>query len=808
MRTTQHVRRRTDNHIMKFVNRSVIATAVVVMALLGATSATAVTDSDVVLGDSDLSGWTDPGALGPGPMPVEEGEASEAVVPESGDLYRAAATAGPTDVVITGAGWSHGIGMSQYGSFAQALAYRNHSQILASYYPGATLTANAASESFWVNLEQELVKVVLTAKQIVATSVPVTVTRGSESVTLSNGESVTIVYTGIVGTGDDAVRQCTFSDGSFTSGVGPCELDIEWDGWATSPTMRVVIDKVWYHDSPVAGEECSHSVSPYTLECAYSRGTIHVRPDDNDEPPPGDIGFHVVVEIDRDDYALGIGEVPYSWPTESLKTQAVASRSFASYVTDYRGAIEDRQWCWCNLYDQFPDQVYLGWGFGTSKWVGAVRATDGQLMTYGGDAVAAFFGSSNGGATENNEDIWNGAPIPYLRANTDVWSLHPVNSRRAWDSVVPVATFASRLGFTSVSSVEIESRYESGTPSDIVVTGIAGGSSTTKHFTGVEIQSEFNLISPHVNQIRGPFDPGEQAVDRRGGANRYETAVAVSWPNFASGSGSPVVVVRGDLFPDALSAAPLATSVSGPVLLTGSTLLPGVLVGELERLDPSRIYIVGGPLAVSDAVAAELATYAPVTRVAGTNRFKTAVAVSKQVAPSGAATVFVASGTNYPDAVSGSAQAAAQNAPLLLTGLDVLPPETRAELDRLNPAEIVVVGGTAAVSDAVVAELGDYAPTVTVLAGNDRFDTSAEISQWGYPAGAERAFLATASSFADALAGAAIAGAVDGPILLVSETTVSASVQAELRRLGVSRITLLGGPAAISYAVQDSVDDL
>ncbi len=808
MRTTQHVRKRADIRDMSFTRRASVAVTALVLTILVATSATAATDSDVALSDSDLSGWTDPGMLGPGPILVEEGEASEEMAPTSDDLFQATATAGPTDVVITGAGWSHGIGMSQYGSFAQALAYRTHSQILASYYPGASLSTNAASESYWVNLEQELVKVVLTAKQITTNPVPVTVTRGSESVTLANGQSVTIVYTGIVGTGDDAVRQCTFSSGGFASTVGPCELDVEWDGWAASPTMRVVIDKVWYHDSAAAGEECSHSVSPYTLECAYSRGTIHVRPDDNDELPPGDIGFHVVVEIDRDDYALGIGEVPYSWPTESLKTQAVASRSFASYVKDLRGPIEDRQWCWCNLYDQFPDQVYLGWGFGTSKWVGAVHATDGQLMTYGGDPVAAFFGSSNGGATENNEDIWNGAPIPYLRANTDVWSLHPVNSRRAWDSVISMATFASRLGFSSVDSVEIKTRYESGTPSDVVVTGIAGGSSTTKHFTGVEIQSEFRLISPHLNQIRGPFDPGEQVVDRRGGANRYETAVAVSWPNFASGSGPPVVVVRGDLFPDALSAAPLATSVSGPVLLTGSTLLPDVLAGELDRLDPSRIYIVGGSLAVSDSVAAELATYAPVTRVAGTNRFKTAVEVSKQVAPSGAATVFVASGTNYPDAVSGSAQAATRNAPLLLTGRDILPPETRSELDRLNPTEIVVVGGTAAVSDAVVTELRTYASTVTVLAGTDRFDTSAEISQWGYPNGAERAFLATASDFADALAGAAIAGAVNGPILLVSETTVSASVQTELQRLGVSRITLLGGPAAISYAVQDSVDDL
>jgi stage II sporulation protein D len=676
----------------------------VAAALITPTAALGASDADIVLTDGELSGWTAPDEVGQGPSPVDEGENTEQFEEPPPDISHSAELSGATDVIISGAGWSHGVGMSQYGAYAQALAGRGYGQILASYYPGTTLTSGAASETFWLNLEQELVKVVLTAKQITASAKPVTVTRGSESVVLGNGDSVTIEYTGL----SSGIRECTFSSGTFASVVGPCNLDLEWDGWVASPTMRVVIDKVWYSDSPTAGEECAHSVAPLTLECAYSRGTIHIRPDDNDEPAPGDIGFHVVVEIDRDDYALGIGESPYSWPSDALKTQAIASRSFASWVTDTRGAIEDRQWCWCNIYDQFPDQVYLGWGFGTAKWVTAVRDTDTQLMMSGGSPVAAFFGSSTGGATENNEDIWNGAPIAYLRSNPDVWSLSPVNPRRTWDAVVSSATFASKLGFTSVSSVEVRDRFESGTPSDVVVTGTSGSAAVTKHFTGIDIQSKFGLRSPHLNQIRGPFASGDPIVDRRAGGNRYETAVAVSWKNFDSGSGPAVVVVRGDLFPDALSAAPLAASMSGPVLLTPSTYIPGIVAAELERLDPSRIYIVGGDLAVSDSVANKLATYAPVQRLSGANRF----------------------------------------------------------------------------------------------------DTSAEISQWGYPGGADHVYLATASDFADALSGAAIAGTVDAPILLVSQSSVSSSVQSEIQRLGASHITLLGGPGAVSYAVQDSVDDL
>jgi putative cell wall-binding protein len=112
------------------------------------------------------------------------------------------------------------------------------------------------------------------------------------------------------------------------------------------------------------------------------------------------------------------------------------------------------------------------------------------------------------------------------------------------------------------------------------------------------------------------------------------------------------------------------------------------------------------------------------------------------------------------------------------------------------------------VTNAVITQLGSYAPKVTVLAGDDRYATSAEVAKWGYPSGTERAFLATGTDFPDALAGSAIAGAIDGPILLVKQATVPGSVEAELQRLGVSEISLLGGPAAISYTVQDAVDDL
>jgi VCBS repeat-containing protein len=91
--------------------------------------------------------------------------------------------------------------------------------------------------------------------------------------------------------------------------------------------------------------------------------------------------------------------------------------------------------------------------------------------------------------------------------------------------------------------------------------------------------------------------------------------------------------------------------------------------------------------------------------------------------------------------------------------------------------------------------------TVTRLAGPDRYATSAAVSRAYYPAGTGVAFIATGLGFADALAGAPLAGKQGGPILLVRGTSIPASVVAELTRLKPGRIVILGGTGVVSAAV-------
>ena len=293
---------------------------------------------------------------------------------------------------------------------------------------------------------------------------------------------------------------------------------------------------------------------------------------------------------------------------------------------------------------------------------------------------------------------------------------------------------------------------------------------------------------------------------RFAGADRYATAARVSLASFAPGV--PVAyVATGTAFPDALAAGPAATSAGGPVLLTVRDSLPAATAGELARLQPARIVVVGGAAVVSDAVLAELRGYATsgvVTRLAGADRYATAARVSAERFAPGVPVAYVATGASFPDALAGGVAAGRQQGPVLLVTRGSVPSATAAELTRLKPARIVVLGGTGVVRDGVATTLRSYATTGTVtrLAGVDRYETAVAVSVATTAADAPRTvYVATGATFADGLSGTPPAALANGPLLIVPKTSLTASIAAELRRLNPPRIVILGGTSSISSAL-------
>lgn len=294
-------------------------------------------------------------------------------------------------------------------------------------------------------------------------------------------------------------------------------------------------------------------------------------------------------------------------------------------------------------------------------------------------------------------------------------------------------------------------------------------------------------------------------VERLAGPDRYATAAAVSRQFFSPGA--PVAIVStGTAFPDGLAAGPAAARWGGPVLLTQQTLLPAATRTELVRLRPGRIVVTGGPTVVSDSVMSELQTLTAgtVTRIAGPDRYATAAMLSASAFPEGSSLAFVGTGLLFPDALSAGAAAAVLQAPVLLTGSTALPDTTRAELVRLSPDRIIVLGGEGAISSDVAAAMGQIA-TVERIGGADRYATATAVSARFFGTSRPGIMVSTGLNFPDALAASAAAAVTRGPILLSPASALPTAVQNEVARLTPQRAYLLGGAAVVGIGVAADV---
>lgn len=292
---------------------------------------------------------------------------------------------------------------------------------------------------------------------------------------------------------------------------------------------------------------------------------------------------------------------------------------------------------------------------------------------------------------------------------------------------------------------------------------------------------------------------------RLSGSDRYATAASVSRHQFA-GPVATAFVATGESFPDALAATPAAARGKGPILLTAQGWLAGATAVELARLKPARIVVLGGPSAVSDSVVSQLHRYSSnVVRWSGADRHATAATISARTFAPGVGVAYVATGGSFPDALAGGAIAARNNGPILLVSRTGIPSATAAELQRLRPAKIVVLGGAAAVSEPIRNALTNYTGgAVSRIAGADRYATSVQLSRSTYGS-SDSVVIVTGRSFPDGLAGGPLAALLPGPLLLVAPTSLPASVAAELKRLAPKRVLIVGGTAAVSAGVEKSI---
>ena len=229
----------------------------------------------------------------------------------------------------------------------------------------------------------------------------------------------------------------------------------------------------------------------------------------------------------------------------------------------------------------------------------------------------------------------------------------------------------------------------------------------------VSVSDELTRLAPYSVDIAGgttAVSSGVQTqlngfgalfVDRWAGQNQYETAAQLA--DLITIPGNTVFITTGASFPDALGGSAAAGQLGGSLMLTDRSVLSDATASELTLGKPVKVVILGGEAVIDPAVVTQISLLLPTTLVerwSGADRYATAAAISSKTYPLGAKTAYLASGASYPDALAGAPVAAIAGAPLLLTSKDCVPASTLAELSRLGTTDIVVLGGTAAVSDA------------------------------------------------------------------------------------------------------------
>lgn len=726
-------------------------------------------------------------AQSPPPGPTQAAAATEVAVPAQlpapqpgAEVYRR-----PVDgaYTISGRGFGHGIGMSQYGAHGAGLAGLGHGQILGYYYPGTrldTLTFGPLRVGITVDDDG--------------------VTRVSHRTGLRVGNAATSSTTYALPTGRDQWRV-------LATGTSPtsCTLQGRVGGtWSTTWPSGLTRSCPLTFSSPSEG----------SVDLVLPDGTRRIYRGVLTAVHTGTSTLQTVNRVPMQSYLRSVvpSEMPISFHGAALRAQGVAARTYAA-----RGVGGTAVYDTC---DTVACQVYRGRGVRTSgggitsyeyaSTDAAVTATSGQVLTYpfgtGRDLATTMFSSSSGGHTAPGSSAH-----PYLAAHPDAYDGVAANGRHTWTAQLPVSTLESTFGIAWVDRVQVLRRDGYGAFGGRIVSARVEGYDTAGRYTYRDVTGpDLRFARPYPTYSNGlsshlftfVAEPTVRPATRIAGANRYATSAAVSqaWPAGVS----TAYVASGLDFPDALTAAARTGVRDAPLLITDPTSLSPATAQALTRLRPGRIVVVGGTAAVSEAVRSQLVAYATsgeVQRLGGADRYHVAATIAAHY-PADVPRVYLASGQDYPDALAGAALAAHQGAPLLLTRPTSLPSVIADQLERLSPGQVIVLGGGSAVSSATARAAGSYSDTggFTRVYGSDRYETAQAVSR-SYPAGTTRAYVTSGSAYPDALVAAARAGRQGAPLLLTRATHVPGPTAVALDRLTLASIYVVGGSAVVSDRV-------
>jgi stage II sporulation protein D len=396
------------------------------------------------------------------------------------------AAATPT-FTFYGSGYGHGIGMSQWGAYGLAQMGWGHGDILTHFYQGTDVAATTALP--------KTIRVGLTAER---TTIHLTAKAGPVRLWLDaplTGVPIAKIPFGVTWTvhAKDGAYAIRDASGALVGGHrwgGPAH-----DLFATYANVgaRVFVreaDSIWGNGF------------------SYSRGYLEFnlyrcgRADGCNE--------RVILPLSLEEYLYGLGEVPASWPMEAMEAQADAARTYAVYAIRHTGIRAD---CNCHLTDGSNDQTYIGYnregGTDGLRWVAAVDATAHEVITYKGAVIQAFYAASDGGHSENVEDVWHGGnpayAVPWLKGVCDPGESTTSNPWTYWTTTYSSADVTSRLlVYTrSIGTVTAFTDIERGVSGRVISLTVVGSGGSAQ-VSGSQLRAALGLYDDRVwiNQDR------------------------------------------------------------------------------------------------------------------------------------------------------------------------------------------------------------------------------------------------------------------------------------------------------------------
>jgi SpoIID/LytB domain protein len=477
-----------------------------------------------------------------------------------------------------GSGYGHGLGLSQWGAYGMALDGSAYGPILTHFY-SHTHVKKAADPPARLRIGLTQARKKIRVKSIAGPT------------TLRIGNRNTGPLVGEIPAGDEWTIRVHLKKYRVLDAAGDRVGGKDWGGPANDLFATYEPDGARVH-VPEGGATYNRGYLEFNLYQCGGASCV----------------MRLILPVEPQGYLYGLSEVPSSWPQAALRAQAVAARTYAFAKAD---ATQHRKPCNCALYDSSLDQVYTGWnkesGVDGDLWVGAVDDTDDKVVVYQGDVITAFYASSSGGYTENNENVWGGTPITWLRGVCDPGDYTGANPNRVWEETFTAAQLKSSLQpYTGpIGVVKSFANYHRGVSGRIETVTVKGGQGSAV-VTGTELRAALGLKDDRVwidknknvtGAIRAKYDnlmcapglPASKTFQDAGGRHQQFAVGTIYHTNAAK----LTVWLKGAIDteygavggPDGVLGLPL----SGTILIKGE---PGCAGGACRRVtfEGGRIY--------------------------------------------------------------------------------------------------------------------------------------------------------------------------------------------------------------------------